>query len=180
MYKEIKGDKMTLLQHLQRIMDLPNPLEEANKKLVDTYMLVNGQVKMIKEFNIYEDTAITWSPKTNISSIEKIETLEIFLPEAGLYQLDKKGFVCLTKKPLRQWHKSYRPGNYNVEPFGSGIDNSFICELVGKQKKDILVHSNGFIYYWNKIIGRVKNSSEIVCTNIHYKQELMDWIRDAN
>ena len=171
---------MTLLEHLQRIMNLPNPLEEANKKLVDTYMLVNGQVKLIKEFNIYGDDAVVYCPKKDNIFVEKIETLEIFLPEAGLYQLKAGGHVCLTKKPNRQWHKSYRPGNYNVEPFGSGTGNSFICELVGKQKKDILVHSNGLIYYWNKVIGRVKNSSEIVCTNIHYKQELMDWIRDAN
>jgi hypothetical protein len=169
-----------LEMELQRIMDLPNPSEEAKKKLEGTYMIVNGTLEYVRELFINSSQLVSYDKRTDESSLINVHTLEVFLPEAGLYPLNSGNIVFLQKVPKRQWMKSYTENYYKKDIIGTAhITSDVVKDLLGKKRQDIAVDTERNIWFWNKKIGYIKDSEHLVCSNTLFKQELIDWSRDA-
>lgn len=167
---------MSLMTELQRIMDLPDPREEAKKKLVGTTMIINGRPMKTMSF-FFDDGAIEVD-LGNTSTCIKVKTLEVYLPEAGVYKHQDGYHVIITKVPKRQWLKSFHLSYYNVNTVGRDGYNkgaNIFDGIFDKKKQDIFVTEEGFIYFWTKKIGYIKDTNTIVCTNKVFKQELIDW-----
>lgn len=175
-----KYNDTPLFRELVRIMDLEDPLDEVKRKLSRTWMIVNGELKFIREFFINDGLVVVEDDLTDKQSTIIVKTLDIFLPEAGLYPIANGNILYINKIPKRQWLKSYSDSFYTCKVIGSVRDKiAALPQIVGKKKQDIAVDKNQDIWYWDVPIGHVKDSMSIICTNMMFKQELMDWSRDA-
>lgn len=177
---------MMLTKLVMAILDLPVNIAEieAKKKLHNTYMVVNGAIWFVKELDFASGCALcTASTKSPKYSKIKVDTLSTWLPETGLYPLTNGVAVLIVKLPKRQWLKSYSDTYYSMKFVGQSelpVDPSFsTCHQVYLSKKtSIFVDASGFIYYFDKKIGYVKDSNTLVCTDSKFLQELKDWERD--
>jgi len=162
-------------------MDLETPYDEAQKKLQGTMMFVNGELKEIHKFYFDERVVQTIDHLTGNAATEKVETLEVYLPESGVYASPYGFHVIITKIPKRQWLKSFHSSFYRVSVVGDTGNCSNILASVSKAKKlNIFVDSKGYIYYWNRLIGYIKDPSTYTCTNKAFRQELIDWDKYDN
>jgi hypothetical protein len=172
---------MSLFTELQRIMDLEYPEEEANKKLVDTIMFVNGKLEHILKFYVPENIVLVRDYNLCCEVQKTVKTLEVYLPEAGVYPSPKGYYVIITKIPKRQWLKSFSTSFYSVDIVGGDVETNNVLTEISKVKKcNIFVTSQGYIFYWKQIIGYIQDSKTIICTNKAFKQELIDWDRNGN
>lgn len=165
------------------IMDLPDPAIEAKRKLVNTYMVVNGKVLYIKDFNYALDFALCSIDNNSTGYKVRVNTLEVWLPETGLYPLNNGQAAFVTKCPKRQWLKSFSPSYYYINFIGENIkpldeSSSYYNHIYQSKRVTIFVDSYRDIYYFNRNIGYVKDSITIVCTDSRFLQELKDWERD--
>lgn len=178
---------MSLLKRVKELLELDNVVQEAERKLHKTIMIVNGEALFVHSFN-YNANIINCVIPNGFSTEKKYksvqyETLDIWLPESGMYYLPD-GTVCTIKKiPYRQWHRSFKTSYYDINtPFGMK-DFMFKINLynyISKQKPSyILVDKFGKIRCYPNLheIGRIKNNNTITCTNKLYLQELKDWSR---
>lgn len=180
-YKIMKN--MTLLKMLQEIMELDNPIAEANKKLRNTYMIVNGEIALVSDFNI-ETNQIFINNGKNVESVIA-KSLKVWLPDAGLYQSDIGNLLLVSKIPKRQWSKSFSGEYYKVEQVGQiGFRHrkyshslQLYNSILDKEPLDFGVDSCGDIYYENELVGSVVDSKSIMCHNPNYEQELSDWCK---
>ena len=170
---------MTILDDSLRELfpGLNNVLSEANKKLASTYCFLNGKIQKCREFREggvvyhYNDTQ-TEMIKTNITSFN------IWLPESGLYQLADGSIFLVMKQPNRQWARSFSDSFYEVILVsGKFSDNMFYDQLAHAKKLDLAVTKERYIFWWNHLIGYIKDTNTIICTNMAFKQELIDWSR---
>jgi hypothetical protein len=172
---------MSLYSRMQQIMDLSNPISEANKKLLETYMVVNGEVVLIKEF-VYDSDKVIVKKSTKLQEI-KVESIDVFLPESGIYRLDNDFRVLITKVPKRQWCKSFSSSYYNWVFLSGKQTSEWLTELYKnlETRSDITLIKDKF-YYWDKMIGYIKSSktkSSVVCEDLNFKQELVEYINDC-
>jgi hypothetical protein len=169
---------MSLAKCLSQVLDLPVAIaaKEAQSKLSQTYMLINGELIFVQEASgTYLETLRGRSSKTFGES--DVDTLEVWLPKTGVYY--RKGTnqaVLLSRRPMRQWKRSFSPSFYGVE-FLNNADFS-LDQLDINSHQEFWVASNKNIMYFTKPIGYVKNSSEIICTVPYFQQELTDWLRE--
>jgi len=169
---------MTILHNeLQKIFPgLHNVISEANKKLTGTYCFINGKLKKCREFH---DKGSVYHYNTTNTKMEEttVTSFKIWLPESGLYQLPNGALFLILKQPKRQWAKSYSDDYYHIIPIDGDYTDNFYEQLSEANKLNIAITRNGFIYWWNQLIGYIKNEDNIVCTNTAFKQELIDWNR---
>ena len=170
---------MSLLNELQRIMDLPNPEEEAKKKLIGTIMIVNGKPGKIISFDVTSNLIeVQGEFRTEII---KVKTLEVYLPESGVYSHPNGTYIIIQKIPKRQWLKSFNSSYYDVEVIGNADWNiSLFDGIFDKKKQDIFVDIEKRVFFWSTQIGYIKDSSTIVCINKTFRQELIDWDKYDN
>lgn len=174
---------MSILSELQRIMELDNPLTEAHKKLAETYMFVNGELSLV--FDLTSSNKIGVYLKNGDKSYildKNIQTLDVWLPETGLYFDSKGSLIYVSKVPKRQWLRSYSPNFYNsihVET-KNGVKWTSLSDVAKSKKHDIAVDSRGNIWHHTMKIGYVKDSQTYTCTNQMFKQELIDWNNHDN
>jgi hypothetical protein len=174
---------MTILwKELKRIMDLPNPLEEAQKKLHSTYMLVNGVLMYVRELHPDINCVTIINHIEDTSEVLEVKTLEVFLPKSGMYELDDGSIMYLTKRPKRQWLKSYSENYYQLKTVYSKkvILKSPIIGMYNKPCKSICVSPDKTIFFMGDPVGYVKDGHTVVCTNLNYQQEIQDWIKYDN
>jgi len=165
-----------LMQALAKIMDLKDPLDEARKKLQDTYMVVNGKILYIKEFFTGTNQLLSINEDTGDGTLIDVLTLDVFLPEAGLYQLSSGNLLCLSKIPKRQWLKSFSRTYYNSDVLGTVTQETRpILDILYQKPQKIAVNSIGNIYFLQTKIGVVKNAKEFICLDLNFAQELIDW-----
>jgi hypothetical protein len=158
----------TLKQFIQEIMDLPQPKEEAEKKLVGTYMIVNGTPELIKGFDYVQNTVIT------NNKIIKVKTIAPWLPESGLYITKKGDPWYITKVPKRQWLKSFAFSFYEIQDLSGWVEDPKLEDVHECKRVSIGVDKCGQIFHNKTHIGYIEKSN-IVCTNSLYEQELRDW-----
>jgi hypothetical protein len=165
-------------------MDLPDPRSEANKKLCNTYMVVNGEILYIKEFNYSLDYILYAKDHFTSGTLKvKPKTLSVWLPEVGLYPLRSGQAIFVMKCPKRQWLKSLSTTYYTFRIVGSdlySIDKATTLynQIYQSKRVTIFVDSERNIFYLDENIGYVKDKDTLVCTDIRYIQELKDWERD--
>ena len=164
---------------LQEIMDLDEPFVEANKKLIDTYIFINDELVYLKEIGEGTGTVIVEDLEHRVLKRMKVSTIKVFLPETGIYPLEKGGFVFLTRLPKKQWHKSFTTNNYSFLCVNCKKDSKTILNISKSKRYILYVDSDKQIYYLTRCIGYIKNAQEVVCTNLNFKQELKDWIKYA-
>ncbi len=172
---------MTLLKELQRIMDMPDPVEEANKKLTKCYMIVNGEIKYVSSY-MHDKDAVKWYDRTSDRTTALlVKTLDVFLPESGIYKCADT-YIQVVKKPLRQWQRSMSESFYTVQDLLTGssrMDTLVLTKVLQGKKVDVWVSSEANIYYKNSRIGFIKDENTLICENKHFKQELLDWSRNV-
>ena len=170
---------MTYLEHLQRILDLDDPIQEARKKLGNTYMAVNGVLLLIGDFF---DTAMSVENKEGkTEELTKIETLETFLPDSGVYHCKKGYSVLLLRLPKRQWLRSLSFTFYKRKWLSGKEYKGWQRDLYDNRYTHTNIFEDGKhkLWWWDIPIG-YKNKGGIVCTDSNFEQELRDWSRDAN
>jgi hypothetical protein len=161
---------------LTRILNLEEPFTEASKKLQNTWMFVNEEIQFVKEF-LDNNCIYIKNYTTDKTEKVKVKTLDVWLPEAGIYALSSGNHVLITKLPKRQWLKSYSDSYYRMALYGDKYQKGSIHKEASKSKKqNIYVDEHKYIWWWDTPIGHVNNSNSIKCTNQHYSQELKDWL----
>lgn len=174
---------MALFELVNALLKLPEALviDEANKKLVNTWCNINNVLSYIHEFDFVDGRVkiTTIKPKKTAYWITP-ESFELFLPEAGLYK-SKLGFpILIQKMPVKQWHKSYKDTYYKVTAVGDiQLESDYLVDVFTQKREDIMADSMKRIWYWDKQIGFLNDKEEVCCTNHLYKQELIDWSRYA-
>ena len=161
-----------LNKRLQEILDLKDFKEEARHKFKNTYMIVNGLVQKIVDFDFDREEVIT--------SIENIRvvSLDVWLPEAGLYPYKEKAYI-VNKIPHRLWVKSFSFENYVVyetSPKGElvPIRTKEIFSLYTAKKCKFWVSPSNIIFSTIGMVGKVVNK-KIICIDDRFIQELIDW-----
>jgi hypothetical protein len=177
---------MSLKTELQKIINLYDPFVEASKKLVNTYMYVNEELHYIKAFDAVDGSIITYDEKKELHiKIKPIKSLKVWLPETGIYPFANGNFVILSRSAKKQWLKSFSDSFYITQIKGNaqwkGIKGKkeLIIEMSKRNCLIIYTAPDKYIWYIDRIIGYVKNSAEIICTEPIFQQELKDWIRYA-
>jgi hypothetical protein len=165
---------------LTRILNLEEPFSEASKKLQNTWMFVNDELQFVKEF-LDNNCVCIRNFTTEKTEKVKVRTLDVWLPEAGVYALSSGNHVLITKLPKRQWLKSFSDSYYRMSLFGNKDQKGSLYKEASKSKKqNIYVDQDKYIWWWDVKIGFVNSSHSLKCTNQHYEQELRDWNRNAN
>lgn len=162
---------MVLQEHLNRILDFKDDndlaFQEANKKLNNTIMWVNGELKHIYKFE-YDSIIIKEEDGTYLE-VTDVEELDVFLPEPGMY-ISKKGdfAVLIFKNPSKQWRKSFNYDLYTV----NAVSKFSFNEIDWTPNKIIFYKGN--VYYKGNNIG-IYSGKIITCLNFTFYQELLDY-----
>lgn len=167
-----------LYTSLQKIMDLKHPLDEAEKKLKNTHMEIDKILYYISGFDFESGRIKT----ININNGDEYwilpkKSINCFLPPSGIYQTIQGDIIGCIKVPIRQWKKSFSENFYKTIWVTKPTNKSNIIEQLFKAtKKEIAISKdqNIYSYYSNSPIGYIEKQ-HIICTNPHFKQELIDW-----
>lgn len=170
----------TLKEHLERILDFPaggaGVRAEAHSKLAETYMMVNGELALVKEFGSTEMLIVTrGSPRKLVSDIQ---SLDVCLPETGVYfTKDRKGALFLSRLPKRQWKRSLSGTFYKIEEL---IGSANLFSLDYSSPHSFWISPKGNVYHMCEKVGHLdQTNKEVICTKETFLQEMKDWLRDG-
>jgi hypothetical protein len=183
--------KNILVKRIEEILDLTGDiaLHEANKKLVNTVMFLNGKLEYIIEFHwdfnkvsyLNYDSLVKEGDPLNVA----VKSLEVFMPETGLYSSSEFGYIYINKVPKKQWAKSFSEAGYmlyalvkKATKVNTYIQWKNILNLTSFKKVDIIVNEEKEIFYHNHFIG-VLVEDKVICSNELFTQEIKDWLRDT-
>jgi hypothetical protein len=183
--------KNILVKRIEEILDLTGAiaLHEANKKLINTVMFLNGELKYIIEFH-WDHNKVSFLDYNAMveggnHSIGIVKSLEIFMPETGIYSSSELGYIYINKVPKKQWSKSFSEAGYilytlakKATKLNSYIQWRNILNLTSFKKVDIIVDKEKNIFYHNHFIG-VIGEDRVICKNELFTQEIKDWLRDT-
>lgn len=162
-----------LLEILSKIMDLPSPLclYEAQKKLVETWMVINGElhyVYLIENDMVKTDKALYGE--------KDIKSMEPFLPDVGVYLFDKYPPLILSRKAKKQWRKSFTADAYKYNAYWETRKpiKFALSEIVEHKIKPVefWVKKN-IVSYLDKPIGSI-SKGELILKEPMFEQELID------
>jgi hypothetical protein len=176
-----------IISRFSGLLDLKNPLKEVKDKLIDTYIELNGEIVLFSELilvdgvksmlGVYKIDSLT-SILPHSIYVEKIDSLNLFLPEAGNYPIPNGGFINVQKRPNRQYARSLKLENYKFyffnDQLGSTKIHSYLPLLTPEKRETISVSGNN-IYYLTTQIGFFTKEKDIMCTNELFEQELLEW-----
>lgn len=167
---------MIVIDHLKRILDFSDEdlaLSEANKKLNETVMWVNNRLEFVIKFN--SDTLVI-PGEFEHTILKKVEQLDVFLPEPGLYKAKDGSFLITVRKiAKKQWKKSF---NFNYYVL-SGDMHFSDYNLIDWNKTNIVLFDEK-IYYKGIHIGHYYDTyNKCICNNNVFYQELSDYARSV-
>jgi hypothetical protein len=152
-------------------------LEEANKKFVSTWVLINGTPCRILGF---DKTTFTFENNKNkdgkVLKYSDIISISAVMPETGLYSTSQ-GLYYIGRLPRRQWLKSYALGrNYVAHPLLDCTSVNPSVDLIlskenHKFNKTALFHNNILFLKWKKIGHYDKNGTTVLST-LKYLNEI--------
>jgi hypothetical protein len=162
-----------LREKLSQIMELPFPkcLDEAHKKLYNTWMIVNGNPGKIT--GISETILEIYSLNQTHTQLEsnEVKSLEIWMPQTGIYQYQGKTMLLL-KNPKKQWRKSF-----NIDLY-SGMCKNINSELeivkfiwLGEFKENFWKTDNA-AYYQDMKIGNIDKNGKLILDCDLFNEEL--------
>jgi hypothetical protein len=183
--------KNILVKRIEEILDLSGEiaLHEANKKLVNTVMFLNGELKYILEFHWDYNKVSFLDYNTLVKGgnpiLGIVKSLEVFMPETGLYSSSEFGYIYINKVPKKQWAKSFSEIGYTLYALAKKVTKASayiqwgnILNLTSFKKVDIIVDKEKSIFYHNHFIG-VLGEDKVICSNELFTQEIKDWLRDT-
>lgn len=165
---------------LSKLLDLPSPINEANKKLTNTYCIVNGELVYIEEVTA---EGLLVKIGDNIISIKDKEvfSFEVWLPETGMY-LDKyNSYIEVVKHPRRQWRKSFSLSFYSINVLVHRLEISIDktrtpINLFEAKKVNDVWKDEGNIYYCSTTIASCLKGKITVINNL-FEQEIKEFIQ---
>jgi len=183
--------KNILVKRIEEILDLSGDiaLHEANKKLVNTVMFLNGKLEYIVEFYWDFNKVSYFNYDSLIHSggpiVTVVKSLEVFMPETGLYSSSELGYIYINKIPKKQWAKSFSEAGYvlctlvkKFTELSPCIQWRNVLNLTSFKKVDIIVDEEKNIFYHNHFIGTL-GEDKVICSNELFTQEIKDWLRDT-
>lgn len=172
------------------LLDLQNPMKEVADKLIGTYIELNGEIVLFANVTSIGDKADVLvvhklDPLLIYESapvlVEKIDSLDFFLPEAGNYHIPKGGFINVQKKPNRQYARSLKLENYLFSFYMESPkffnDIRIYLHLLRPENRETISVCGGIIYYLTTKIGYFTKENNIMCTNEFFEQELIEWYK---
>lgn len=178
-----------LIKGLEKIMDLDDGetfRSEVSRKLTNTVMIINGSLVLVTDFMYNQCVIIGYDLKAvkNDRPVEfKVNSIEVFTPESGLFVTEEGYYLYITKIPKKQWFKSFCDPAYTVIRLNGNLQQDTVSwrQVLGiksLEKKNIILAKNGNIFYHDLNVGSVLGD-KVICNNSLFKQELIDWVRDA-
>lgn len=171
---------MSLQEAIYKAMDyepeVPDYItyEEFNRKLGETYCLVNNTVYYIKRVTGNELECVDLDLQENIS-LTTVQSIEVLKPKPGLYG-DRNSLFFLKKLPERQWKKSFCLDNHSVEVLDiyskKPIDLKTLLENKYTYKKETIIYKN-LVFFYNIAVGILKpHNATIVVFNSNFIDEI--------
>ena len=161
---------------LYPIMELSCPDQcekEAKKKLVGTYIRINGTIGQVESITntrlliVHETAAVEYR-------VEDIESIEVVLPEPGMYLYTKNKdtiILQITKSTSKQWRKSFNHDLYRIsDRFDCLYDGYALDKLV--KLHDVYLHQGSIWHQYTKI-GDYQGK-KVTLYDDTFKQELKD------
>ena len=161
---------------LYPIMELSCPDQcekEAKKKLVGTYIRINGTIGQVESITntrlliVHETAAVEYR-------VEDIESIEVVLPEPGMYLYTKNKdtiILQITKSTSKQWRKSFNYDLYRIsDRFDCMYDGYALDKLV--KLHDVYLHQGSIWHQYTKI-GDYQGK-KVTLYDDTFKQELKD------
>lgn len=170
---------MCLETELRRVMDMASPWDEAKKKLTGTWVIINKEPCYFIEIVDVDENLVHVQGTKGEKKHVKVETLDTFLPESGLYPLSNGQLLLMVKKPKRQWKKSFSDDFYSYKAIGkkTNLPKGWLADVYSNKVSDIACDKEGHIYFWENLIGR-RSKDTIICLDNNFEQELLDWRRN--
>lgn len=170
---------------LSEVLELPwgaSLLDDARTKLVTCFGFVNKELVMFHEFQSHG--LVVRSFKDNgerppkVYNEAEIKSIELWTPETGAYKTFKGGVIVLYKRPRRQWHKSFKPENYEFFYAENTAPPDYL-NIVPGSRSEFWVSRRGDLWFLDTKIGKMKEDGEsIECSSV-FKQDVEDWIRNG-
>lgn len=156
--------------------------EAINKeKLIGTFMRINGKVGYVHSLLTSSNTIkADFGGLTDVPQPQEVpvDTLDVFLPETGIYEVDQGIGVGVLKTPMKQWKKSFSPSFYKVTTLDGKPRSDLVYQLNTARKVPFIFSMTGVIYAGISIKIGTYNflSKEILLTDYTFYQDLLDWI----
>jgi hypothetical protein len=172
---------------LMRIMDFPNDLSKAyheaqsNNKLRNTYMVVNGELAYIKDFDIAKNNIIGGNKLTDGTKLIPVKSLEVWLPEIGIYNVPNNP-TFLFRFAQKQWRKSFSWDFYAVKSIGTSLTYSNDPYALFKQEPEKIALLNNKIYFYTTLVAELVQVEDGVLifkyVDTTFAEEVNDYIRE--
>jgi hypothetical protein len=183
---------MSILDWYCEVFDLKGHKDiaarEAKSKLQGSFILINGNVVLIKECSS-DGLFIHHIPgdggRTEADTIreEDIQSYEIWTPESGMYfvsdRFPEAGTpVFIAKSPIRQWHRGLNLGSYTIRSDQLNIKGLYPRSIlmIDPKSRASFWFKKTDLYYLDKKIGEYKED-KIVCTEPLFEQDIGDWLK---
>jgi hypothetical protein len=178
------------IHKFSELLDLHEPMKEVKDKLLGTYIELNGEIVLFADVTAVGNkndvlvvhklgSSLTYEPTPAL--VEKIESINLFLPEAGNYPIPKGGFINVQKRPNRQYARSLKLENYlfsfYTEPAHFFMDITLYLHLLRPENRETISVCGNIIYYLTTRIGYFTEKNNIRCTNEFFEQELIEWYK---
>lgn len=160
-------------------------IKEANRKFSQTWLIINGSLELVSEFS-HDTINVIVDGENKI--IYDVDSIEIWMPEPGIYPISKDKYVYLHRIPKRQWLKSFSPyQNYSAIPIGSANEVTvfsskhidFMFNNWEHSKSDNWLCLNDYIIYKFHVVGKVLDGMTIQVTDTAFYQEIFEkWHRN--
>lgn len=162
---------MIILEHFSKLMDLPlnKTLTEAKNKFVNCYLIINNLLLKIKDIDI--DTLLI-SETGRILVGDDINSIEVWLPDSGVYKTSSSYPPCILKKrPIRQYKQSFSWDFYTASR------EITVKSLFTSHKIDNVYIYKSYLYFLDIKIGEcIKNKWQ--CTNKIFQDEYNKFIEN--
>lgn len=169
-----------------RILDFPEKyLSTAKSEAVDksklrnTWLFVNGTLSFAHTLDFTTNTIVCEQEPGDVKSVF-IESLDTFVPEAGLY-FTELGVLSVTKKAHKSWVKSFKLDNYTVHYVDSWmkkVGHSETQALATSQPELITTDISGKIWMYGvkNEVAIFTDNEEVNVKDSKYYQEVLDYV----
>lgn len=147
-------------------------------KLRNTWMYLNGKLSYIHAMELSGSIVVSESKVGEVMPVQ-VETLEAFVPQAGLYAT-KGGLLSVTKKAAKSWAKSFKPDNYRIFDVNTPKRKILTPDLIDLSETACeLITGDGtgkiWVYGVEKEVASL-GIEEVVVFNSKYYQEVLDYV----
>ena len=134
-------------------------IQEAAKKFNYTYLVINGKCQLVK------DIISSGIDADDFYRPEDIESIEIWMPKAGIYQYNLNHYLYLYRLPRRQWLKSLSlESNYSIICLHeNAVDDLRMGDVynLSKLSTPVIDSTRQWLIYKNKVMFKTHIVAEL-------------------